>query len=351
MRRVEALASDILATFRRSQGANKRTLVSAQQTTANKYRKTDDESKIATAVNKQLNINFVKANETIEELETGSANHRKFRKLLKDVVLFKVNDEADNVNYNNCIRKTIEQNKNGQFSEFVQETTYSCSYNGQVLVKVTGQSQKKAKAKGFENLYRLLQNYCHTLVKKVKFFSGDVKAVEKPGQIIVDKPAPLKKSVETYDEHKLGNDNIGFRMLKALGWKEGDNKGIVDPIGLSVKIGRAGLGSEPKKGQKLNIDYFRKLMINFRESGSDFDLVFSSEFAKEERAELHKLAQKLGLKSKSEGKVDERFLTVRRKTSLSPQEILHKIKSNDPFYSAVWHVEAPALKDYETLNL
>lgn len=353
MRRVEALASEILTTFRRTQGGNKRTLVSAQETTANKYRKLDDGSKISTCMNKQLKIDFVRSIDQSEP-ETGSAAHRKFKKLLQNVVLFKVSDEGTEVNYNNSIRKTIDQNRQGQWSESVEQVTYTCSFNGVQLVKVTGQNQKKAKTTGFEKLYNLLQNYCHILVKKAKFFSGDVGTVEKPGQVIVDKVPSLKKgkSVETFDEHKLGQDNIGFRMLKALGWKEGDNKGIVDPIGLSVKIGRAGLGSEPKVGQKLNVGYFRKLMINFRDSGSDFDLVFSSEFAKEERAELHKIAQKLGLKSKSEGKEeDERFLTVRRKTSVSPQEIVHKIRSGDPFYSAIYSLELPDLKEYELLDL
>lgn len=355
MRRVEALSSEILTTFRRTQGANKRTLVSAQATTANKYRKGDDGSKISTSMNKQMNIDFVKATEEKEEPETGSAEHLKYRKLLKNVVLFKVSDEATDVNYNNSTRKTIDQNRIGQWSESVEQGSYSCSFNGVQLIKVTGQNQKKAKGIGFEKLYKLLQNYCSILVKKAKFCSGDVGTVEKPGQIFVDKVQPPKKekTVETFDEHKLGHDNIGFRMLKALGWKEGDhNKGIVDPIGLSVKIGRAGLGSEPKVGQKLNIGYFRKLLMNFRDSGSDFDLVFSSEFAKEERAELHKIAQKLGLKTKSDGKEEnQRFLTVRRKTSLSPQEIVHKIRTGDPFYSAIFSLEPPNLKDFEELDL
>ncbi|XP_063705527.1 NF-kappa-B-repressing factor-like [Culicoides brevitarsis] len=352
MRRVEALASDILKKFRQSsQGSNKRTLVSAQETTANKYRKLDDGSAISTSMSKKMNINFVKATEEIEE--TGSAEHRKFRKLLKNVVLFKVTDEAGEVVYNNSMRKTIDQNRQAQWSESCVQTTFSCSLDGVQLVKVEAQSQKKAKAAGNEKLYKLLQNYCHLLVKKAKFFGGDVEKVEKPGgQIIVDKPQVKKNTIETYEEHKLGQNNIGFRMLKALGWKEGDNqKGIVDPIGLSVKIGRAGLGSEPKKGKKLNISYFRQLMINFRDSGSDFDLIFSSEFAKEERAELHKLAQRLGLKSKSDGKDDDRYLTVRRKTGLTPLEIVQRIQDGDPFYSAIWSLESPLLQDYETLDL
>ena len=78
-------------------------------------------------------------------------------------------------------------------------------------------------------------------------------------------------------------------MLKSLGWKGGSlggNGGIVDPINLEIKIGRMGLGSEG--GSSFNIAYFKQLLNNFKQTSSEYDLIFSPEFDKEERAALHK---------------------------------------------------------------
>ena len=51
-----------------------------------------------------------------------------------------------------------------------------------------------------------------------------------------------------------------------------------------------------------------------RYSASEFteDLAFSALLGKEERAVIHKAAQKYGLKSKSHGKGDNRYLVVSR---------------------------------------
>ncbi|XP_063835812.1 NF-kappa-B-repressing factor-like isoform X2 [Ostrinia nubilalis] len=45
----------------------------------------------------------------------------------------------------------------------------------------------------------------------------------------------------------------------------------------------------------------------------DLDLVFSSEFSKDERATLHQAAQRAGLQSRSYGADKDRFLVVKKK--------------------------------------
>lgn len=62
-----------------------------------------------------------------------------------------------------------------------------------------------------------------------------------------------------------------------------------------------------------------------RYANSDFteDLAFSSSLGKEERAVIHKAAQKYGLKSKSHGKNETRYLVVSR----SPRQKLLMLKS------------------------
>ena len=45
-------------------------------------------------------------------------------------------------------------------------------------------------------------------------------------------------------------------------------------------------------------------------SGTDREIKFSSELSKEDRAVIHKISQQYGLKHKSYGKGDDRYLVV-----------------------------------------
>lgn len=379
MQRVEALSSDILKEFRsKGTSTSKRTLVSAQEATANKYRKIDTNS---SATNSKYGISFVKSTNESSTSETVnktsitnissippkiySKAHLNLQSLLKDIIVYQISDSTQNINYANSICKTIEANKNNNvWKETMIDTTYTCTLNNQILVKCCIENRKKSRSEGHVKLYKLLQNFCYTLYKKANYCSGDYGVIEKSNRTQkktdtqLEDPSVNKKpgaDLETFEENKLGSDNIGYRMLKALGWKEGDStrKGIVDPIGLSVKIGRSGLGAEEndKKEQKLNLGYFRKLLQNFRDSGNEFDLVFSPEFSKEERAELHLLAQKFKLQTKSMGQGTERFLVVRRKILLTPIQLKQKIESGDSFLSALWGLLPPELKEYNELEL
>ena len=48
-------------------------------------------------------------------------------------------------------------------------------------------------------------------------------------------------------------------------------------------------------------------------SNSPFDLVFTTGFDNDQRKEMHQVARRLGLKSKSFGKGEDRHLTISRK--------------------------------------
>lgn len=116
--------------------------------------------------------------------------------------------------------------------------------------------------------------------------------------------------VEDYQEKKIDESNLGFKLLQKLGWSGGSlgskNQGIVDPINCQIKIGRQGLGGGPaakKQGEEaskkgkintrnetygIDITFYRQMMRNFRDSEIEYDLVFSNEFTKEERALFHR---------------------------------------------------------------
>lgn len=121
-----------------------------------------------------------------------------------------------------------------------------------------------------------------------------------------------RKVVNDFQEQKIDSSNLGFKLLQKLGWSGGSlgskNEGIVDPINCQIKIGRQGLGggapakkeqaggAPPKKGKidtrnetyGIDINFYRQTMKNFRDSGIEYDMVFSKDFTKEERALFHK---------------------------------------------------------------
>lgn len=122
------------------------------------------------------------------------------------------------------------------------------------------------------------------------------------------KPQPSKD--------QLKEDNIGFQMLKKLGWGGGPlgkhKDGIVDPIEVQAKRGRKGFGlpqltpnastSETNypndfltdgfnlqnEAFRIDVNFYRDLMQNFRARRLGYDLVFSVEFTEIERAVLCK---------------------------------------------------------------
>ena len=68
------------------------------------------------------------------------------------------------------------------------------------------------------------------------------------------------------------------------------------------------------------------MLIQFANSPSEQDLVFDKSLTSDERKLIHAQAQKLGLKSVSQGKGADRFLVVRKKLALS--EILEAAGRN-----------------------
>ena len=81
-------------------------------------------------------------------------------------------------------------------------------------------------------------------------------------------------------------------------------------------IGRKGLGLQASQGG--GKDFQRKvtqMLQDYIKNDEQQDLYFSSELTKEERATIHNIGQKMGLKTHSKGKGDNRYLIVSRKRS------------------------------------
>lgn len=96
------------------------------------------------------------------------------------------------------------------------------------------------------------------------------------------------------EDCKLSETNIGFKMMKMLGWTGGalSEGGITEPINVQLKVNRHGLGLSPTDHPSmLDKQFKQKFYAYFRNYISDkdnvYELVFSKDFNKEERAMLH----------------------------------------------------------------
>lgn len=198
--------------------------------------------------------------------------------LLKDVVVF---DDMNGV---------IDFNKtNGVFSKLGKfESTYDDSdgqflyiFNSFIIGEGKGDNKKQAKKNADRSLETNLRMFCYSIRPKLAFFSGE-DIIQRDSGNCGNNPTPDKSD-------QLKEDNLGYRMLKSLGWKGGTslgpkNQGIIDPVNLSIKIGRKGLGND---NPNFDANYFRNLLKNFKNNHVEYDLIFSPDFAKEERAQIH----------------------------------------------------------------
>ena len=68
------------------------------------------------------------------------------------------------------------------------------------------------------------------------------------------------------------------------------------------------------------------LLRNFTSSPAENDLVFEKSFSTDDRKIIHREANRLGLKTRSEGSGDDRFLVVKKKRTTN--ELVEAAKLN-----------------------
>lgn len=220
----------------------------------------------------------------IAQISTFVENAQEMQTYFKNFIIYNTNDNPVNVIYvstsKNRMNLTIDK--------------HSVSINGHLLG--TGETKLDACTQALE----ILQKYCYTIQVKSKFYSN-VETIKPDGNI-----ETVGKSLDP-SEQRIESNNIGFKLLKSLGWSGGSlgatNSGILDPIKAEIRIGRQGLGHGTDDA--VDIRRIRKMLIDFKHSNDLCDLVFSPEFTREERTSVHQAAIKLGLKTKSYGKNED----------------------------------------------
>ncbi|XP_063793411.1 NF-kappa-B-repressing factor [Pseudophryne corroboree] len=128
-------------------------------------------------------------------------------------------------------------------------------------------------------------------------------------------------------KQQIKEDNIGNQLLRKMGWTGGGlgkgGDGIAEPISVKEQHMREGLGLMTGD-QRITKRDIEQIIRNYAASNNQDDLTFSRELTNEERKNIHQIAQKYGLKSKSHGQGVKRFLVVSRKRNR--QELIHQLK-------------------------
>lgn len=283
MTRVAQLSQDVPEIVRYRNGRRnklKRTFVGAQDAVQAKLKKTDAPRKCdnsfsltSTPMGSLGDLNSTEKAQFSMALDK-TQKFDNLRGLLRDVVIFEVPDDPQA-----GMNKTIaNMQKIGKLEiKFeAEEKKFFYIFNGQIIGEGTGAGKKEAKKIADEELNRILKANCYTIKHKKAFFT------------VEDVVMPTQGDSDLQNKDKLKEDNVGFKMLKMLGWTGGslDSKGagIVDPVSCEIKIGRGGLGADSNQVDPKRI---RQMLMNFKNSQVEYDLVFSSEFTKEERAQVH----------------------------------------------------------------
>ena len=175
--------------------------------------------------------------------------------------------------------------------------------NGQMISQAKGTDKKDARDKAAEKAIQILKGRCYTIEVKNQYLSDGTKVD------LMD--VEVNTSVGGKAE-ALGNSNVGHKLLSLMGWTGGglgrEGGGRAEPVTATSLFGREGLGNRcTGKHFKQKIT---KIVEEWMASSSPYDLVFTTGFDNEQRKDMHQVARRFNLKSKSYGKGDDRHLTI-----------------------------------------
>lgn len=242
------------------------------------------------------------------------AKRRKFNLQNTEFVLF----EHHNDTPTNILGRLSNHNTKleWKFNKSGPKSTCTVLLNGRNLGQAKGDNQKEAKKEAAVVALANMQKRYYT-IKVTKNFTPTV-----TGNL--DSESTPDKTSES-----IGNDNIGMKMMKMMGWSGGGlgktSQGITEPVSVQQQMTREGLGLKPGVyDQKLFQKKCREVLQNYITSGdTSVDLVFTPSFNNDERAVIHNVAKQLGLKSQSYGPKTSRTLMISRK--VRPVELLYEL--------------------------
>lgn len=170
-----------------------------------------------------------------------------------------------------------------------------CNSNGK-----TFENKQTAKIELSKEAYEILRKDCFVLKRNREHI--DVKETDLKTDLKTD-------HTQNDDFNKPGS--LAHNMMLKMGWSGSGlgskEQGRVDNVQVYENVDRQGFGN------RNILKEVHKLLSNFANSNKFTILAIDSSFTKGEREAIHKLARRLNLRSKSEGKGDNRKITVSRK--------------------------------------
>jgi len=190
---------------------------------------------------------------------------------------------------------------NNSFEVRIQNFTVCVEYSSK---------ESEARKNACDVALQILSDNCYTVQLKNKFTSNGTEVD------IIDVEDNTKVGGKT---DAISGSNIGHKMLAMMGWSGGGlgqhGSGRSEPITAEYVFGRQGMGFKEFGGNlgkvfKMKIE---KIIKEYIGTPGFHDLVFTTGFDNPQRAEMHKVAKRYGLKSKSFGKGEDRHLTISKK--------------------------------------
>ncbi|XP_028923383.1 NF-kappa-B-repressing factor isoform X2 [Ornithorhynchus anatinus] len=179
--------------------------------------------------------------------------------------------------------------------------------------------KKSVKHEAAEEAVKILKKTQPTVINNLK--KGTVEDVISRNEI-------RGRSADEAYKQQIKEDNIGNQLLRKMGWTGGglgkSGEGIREPISVKEQHKREGLGLDVERVNKIAKRDIEQIIRNYARSDSHTDLTFSTELTNDERKQIHQIAQKYGLKSKSHGIGHDRFLVVGRKRR--KEDLLDQLK-------------------------
>lgn len=228
---------------------------------------------------------------------------------------------------------------NATYTVIGSETECTVEVNRKPAAKAISANKKDARNLAGDAALEQLRRECYTLKKKPEVKSTKIETTMGKSD---NETAASSTTSDQYTSHQLNENNKGFKMMKLLGWSGGalSAGGIETPIGVQLKVDRMGLGLTNDTNHNLNRRYFSEYLQQYNMDADNIhELVFSKDFTKEERATLHTIAAKQGLKSNSKNTADgDRYLVISKKI---PLDILATNVLNGGIYTEMYDLVHP----------
>nr|XP_008122385.1 PREDICTED: NF-kappa-B-repressing factor [Anolis carolinensis] len=243
----------------------------------------------------------------------------------------KKKDLKDLVVYENSLNPVCTLNDTAQFNkvtvEYIFERMTGLQWKCKVLledelVAEAVDVKKTVKHMAAEEAVKVLKKTQPTVVNNLK--KGAVEDVISRNEI-------CGRSAGNAMKQQIKEDNIGNQILRKMGWTGGGlgktGEGIREPIAVKEQFKREGLGLDVARGgSRITKKDIEQIVQKYAFSDSNVDLTFSTELTNDERKQIHQIAQKYGLKSRSHGQGRDRYLVVSRKRRR--EDLLDQLKQD-----------------------